>query len=504
MLREGGNVVDAVVAAALAMGVVEPLDCGLGAGGFLVLWLADEAAALDFMGCAPQAASYRIVPRWGGFLRDYSLAVAGRENEWGPRSVAVPGAPAGLAAALRRYGTLPLSALAAPAIRLAEDGFAVNAYLAHRMEKNLDYLHRQAEALRLYTNDGRPYREGEILRNPDLAATMRLLAEEGLESFYTGPVGAAIVAEVERTGGFLSREDLTSYRALWKDPVWGRYRDHVVLSAPPPSTGAYLVLALHTLSLVELPATAGPQLAEAVLEAMQLMSSQRGDRLGDPAFVPVPTWEVTDPERAAEALAALRAGRLQAVVAGPGEAGAEGANTTHISAVDREGNLAALTFSNMNFAGVAVPGHGVMLNNQMLLFNPWPGTANSVAPGKRPASSMTPTLLLHDGAPAGVIGASGGPRIPSAILQTLVGRLDLGLAASEAVQAPRLHWEGGRVLVEPAMVAVAATAVRHRWPVETVPADEPIGVCQCVFVDPRRGTVDGAADPRAGGGVALA
>ncbi len=395
MLRAGGSVVDAVVAAALAMGVVEPLDCGLGGGGFLVAHVAGETVALDFMSCAPQAAVYRIVPRWGGFLRDYSLAVAGRENEWGARSVAVPGAPAGLAAAHRRYGALPLATLVEPATRLAADGFAVDAYLARRMVKNLDYLHLQSEARRLFTVDGRPYREGERLTNPELAETLRHLATAGLAAFYTGPVAEAVVAEMERAGGFLAREDLASYRAHWKDPVRGSYRGYSVFSAPPPSAGAYLVLALHALACGEISPNDEVGTAGAVLEALQIVSIQRGDWLGDPAFVPVPTWEATDPQRALEALEALRSGRMRPGVAGPGEAGAESANTTHISAVDREGNLAALTFSNMNFSGIAVAGHGFVLNNQMLLFNPWPGTANSVGPGKRPASSMTPTLLLR-------------------------------------------------------------------------------------------------------------
>ncbi|MHB1319344.1 MAG: gamma-glutamyltransferase [Anaerolineae bacterium] len=502
-LRNGGNAVDAVVAAALAMGVVEPLDCGLGAGGFLLVHMNGETAALDFMGRAPRATDYRIVPRWGGFLRDYSLAVAGSENEWGGRSVAVPGAAAGLAAAMRRYGSLPLPVLAAPAVRLAVEGFPVNKYLSQRMEKNSDYLHRQPDALHLFTVDGRPYREGEILRNPEMAETVRHLATEGLEAFYTGPVADAITSEMERRGGFLNREDLTTYRAHWKAPMQGRYRGYTVLSAPPPSTGAYLILALHCLERADLPPAAGPKVASAVLEAMQVMGIQRGDWLGDPAFVPVPTWEATEPERAKELLAALRGGQLRPGTAGPGEAGTELPDTTHISAVDREGNLTALTFSLMNFSGIAVPGHGFMLNNQMLLFNPWPGTANSVAPGKRPASSMTPTLILRHGAPLGAIGASGGPRILSAILQTLVGRLDLGLPAAEAVQAPRFHWEGGKVWAEPAARASAEAASAGRWQVAEVPDDELVGVCQCVFIDSQSGDVDGAADPRAGGGVAV-
>jgi gamma-glutamyltranspeptidase/glutathione hydrolase len=507
VLREGGNAVDAVAATALAMGVVQPLDCGLGGGGFLLLHMAEtkETKALDFMSAAPAKAQYQLVPRWGGFLRDYSLLVAGRHNERGGRSVAVPGAPAGLAAALQRYGRLPLTRLVAPAVKLADDGFTVNAYLARRMRDNLDYLTSQPETTQLFTRGGQPYREGEVLRNPDLAQTLGHVAEEGLESCYHGAIGSAIVSLMERLDGFVDADDLAAYRPIWKEPVRGRYRDLQVAAMPPPSSGAYLVLALYALAQTDLAniEPGSPDIVQALLEALQIMSIERGSGLGDPAYVPVPVQELIAPERAWTSLIALREGRLRPTGAGPGEAGIEGHDTTHISVVDRHGNLAALTYSLMNFSGVTVPGCGFMLNNQMLLFHPWPGTSNSVEPGKRPASSMTPTLLLKNGHPAGALGASGGPRILSAMLQTLVQWRDFGLPPAAAVAAPRLHWEGGRVLAEPGIVS-AVRAAAGDMPVEEMPpGDDHMGVCQCVFIDPQTGTAAGAADRR-GGGAAVA
>jgi gamma-glutamyltranspeptidase/glutathione hydrolase len=490
VLAAGGHAVDAAIAAALVMGVVEPIDCGIAAGGFLVLYEAETGAAhaLDFMGAAPRAARYELEPELGDFLKDFRIRVKDRANEMGARAVAVPGALRGFEAAHRRFGRLPWADLVAPAARVAREGFPVDGYLARRIAENQDYLAHFPESRRLLHGADGPRRAGERMASPDLARSLEAVAREGADALYTGSLAGPLLDEMRRGGGFLDEEDLRAYRVHWRRPAEGRFAGCRVWSMAPPSAGALVIAVLQALDgRLDGAALArqDPAVLDRVLRAMRAAQAARAAHLGDPLFARVPVERWTGAEFAATLAC-------------------EGPETTSLSAVDRDGNAASLTYSNMNFAGVTVPGTGIVLNNQMLLFNPLPGTANSLEPGRRPASSMCPTVLARDGRVRLALGASGGPRIPTAIVWVTLNHLLAGLPIDRAVAQWRAHHEGGVVDVERSLAAAAGPALEARgWRLDAMDDHHRLlALCQAVAVD-ADGRVTGAGDPR-GDGVAVA
>ena len=490
VLRAGGHAVDAAIAAALVMGVVEPIDCGLAAGGFLVVHDGESGAAhaLDFMGAAPRAARYEFEPEFGAFLKDFRLRVKERANELGARAVAVPGALRGFEAAHRRFGRLPWADLVAPAARVAREGFRVDRYLAARIAENADYLAHFPESRRLLHGEGGPRQAGEPMTNPDLARSLDAVGREGADALYTGSLAGPLLDEIRRGGGFLDAEDLRTYRVHWRPPVLGSFAGCRVASMSPPSAGALVVAALQALDgRLDGSALArqDPAALDLVLRVTRAAQTARAAHLGDPLFTPVPVEHWTTAGFAATLAA-------------------ESPETTSLSVVDRDGNAVSLTYSNMNFSGVTVPGTGIVLNNQMLLFTPVQGTANSIEPGRRPASSMSPTILVRDGRVRLALGASGGPRIPTAIVWVVLNHLMAGLPIDRAVAQWRAHHEGGVVDVERSLAAAAGPALEARgWRLARLDDHHRLlGLCQAIAVH-ADGRVEGAGDPR-GDGVAVA
>lgn len=485
VLAAGGHAVDAAIAAALVMGVVEPIDCGIAAGGFLVLYDAPTgtAHALDFMGAAPRSVRYEFEPEFGEFLKDFRIRVKDRANELGARAVAVPGTLRGFEAAHRRFGRLPWPDVVAPAVRVAREGFPADRYLAQRIAENQDYLAHFPESQRLL-----PLRQpGEPMGNPDLAGSLEVVQREGPDALYTGSLAGPLLDEMRRQGGFLDAEDLRAYRVHWRAPAEGRFAGCRVWSMAPPSSGALVIAVLQALDGRLDGAALARQEAGAldlVLRAMRGAQRARAADLGDPLFTRVPADRWTS--------------RPFAASLAP-----EGPETTSLSVVDREGNAASLTYSNMNFSGITVPGTGIVLNNQMLLFNPFPGTANSVEPGRRPASSMCPTVVAQDGRIRLALGASGGPRIPTAIIWVALSHLLAGLPIDRAVTRWRAHHEAGVVDIERSLAATAGPGLEARgWRLN--PMDDHhrlLGLCQAVAVD-ASGRPEGAGDPR-GDGIAV-
>jgi gamma-glutamyltranspeptidase/glutathione hydrolase len=481
VLAAGGSAVDAAIAAALVMGVVEPIDCGLAAGGFLVHFDAGRgvADALDFIGAAPQAARYEFEPEFGGFLKDFRIRVRDRANEIGARAVAVPGALRGFEAAHRRFGRLPWRDLVAPAARVAREGFACDRYLAARVEENQDYLAHFPESRRLLMPGGAPPPPGARLANPHLGASLEAVAREGPDALYAGSLAGPLLDEIARGGGFITAADLRAYRAHWRRAADGEVLGHAVWSMPAPSVGPLVVASLRALAARLHPERLRAQEAEAVdlvLRVLRAAAAERAARLADPLFEPLP--EAFDLGE-----------RLE---------------TTSLSVLDRDGNATSLTYSNMNFAGITVPGTGIVLNNQMLLFNPLPGAPNSIAPGKRPASSMAPTVVTRDGRARLALGASGGPRIPTAVVWVALNRLVAGMPVDAAVQQWRAHVEGGVVDLERSLHARVGAALAARgWALN--PMDDHhrmLALCQAVALDDD-GRASGAGDPR-GDGAAVA
>lgn len=521
VLRAGGNAADAAIAVSFALGVTDPHHSGIGGGGFLLLRLADgRAFAVDARETAPAAAS-----------RDMYLApgVAERASQLGALSVATPGLVAGLALAHERYATRPWAELLEPAIRLAEEGFVVGPSHAANVAswQQAGLAARFPETARIQLPErGAPIARGFRLRQPELAATLRRIAKEGARAFYEGPLAQAIAAEVQRQGGILTALDLALYRPKLREPIRGSYRGYDVLSFPPPSSGG--VALVEMLNLLEgfalAPLGAGSSASgHLIAEAMKLGFADRNAFLGDADFVDVPVAGLISKqygdalrERIAPPFwrrAPWKWGRASAIhVSGPGEP-ARGGGTTHFSVADAEGNAVAATQTlNLVFgSGITVPGTGIVLNDEMDDFSVAPGRpnafglvdttgANAIAPGKRPLSSMTPTLVLRDGKPYLVSGSPGGPRIITTTLLTLVNVIDYGMDASEAVAAPRIHhqWLPDVLEVEPGTVADVVAGLRDRGHTVKV-ADREWASAQLIAIDPKSGLFTGASDPRSDG-----
>ena len=469
ILRLGGNAVDAAVAVGYAEAVTNPCCGNIGGGGFLTLRLADgREAFVNFRETAPSAASADMYLAADG-------AVVPRASLDGWKAVAVPGSVAGLDAALTRYGTLPRAVVMAPAIRLAREGFVLTRGDTDILSRAAPRLRRDPGVARIFLRpDGTPFEPGDRLVQTDLADTLAAIADSGPDAFYRGRIPAAIEAASRAGGGVLSASDFAAYRATETPPLRCAYRGFVVLSAPPPSSGGVtLCQMLLVLEGFDLRA-AGWNAARTVhwmTEAARHAFLDRNTHLGDPDFVRNPIERLLSADHAE--LVRGRIGDRARASAGMRTETGEKPETTHYSVMDRAGNAVAVTTTiNGAFgAGVMAPGTGFLLNNEMddftikigaaNLFGLVQGAANAIAPGKRPLSSMTPTIVLRDGQVVMVVGSPGGARIITIVLQTLVNMIDFGMAPQEAVDAPRVHhqWLPDVVYLEPRALSADTRAV---------------------------------------------
>ncbi|MHB1998664.1 MAG: gamma-glutamyltransferase [Solirubrobacteraceae bacterium] len=467
-LREGGNAVDAAIAAMLTSFVAEPLLTGLGAGGYMIVSHGSQPTLLDFFVESPgpppsgdAAALQAVQVSFGDAHQVFHIGVA---------SCGVYGAPAGVCAAARRWGTMPLQLLAEPAAALAEEGVALNAQQAYVAAILRDLLRANASCRALWAPQGDVLREGQVLRNPELADSLRLLAREGEKPFYEGDVAAAVVETIARRGGWLAAESLASYRAIERPPLALSYRDRDVLTNPPPSAGG--ILLAYSLKLLDR-GSCPPSPRELVV-AMRAAQEERTARF---------TEELAVDGFAADFLSS----RLGA--------------TTHISVLDAGGIACSVTSTNGEGSAVIVPGTGIHLNNVMGEQDLNPLGFNRHPARRRMPSMMAPTLVLRDGEVELVLGSAGSTRIRSALLQTIVGVVDRGLSAVAAVRAPRAHYEDGVVYHEPGLQR-RQLALPRAQVVRFADRNLFFGGVQAVQ---RRadGSLVGAGDPRRGG-VALA
>jgi len=522
MLAAGGNAIDAAVATAFAVGVTQPFSTGIGGGAFLLIRLADgTCVAIDARETAPAAADAEMYVRAG---------VPERASMFGPLAVATPGLVAGLALAQSRYGTLPLERVMAPAIRLAEDGFAIGPYHARMLEfvRASGMAAKLGETARIqFPPDGARAWPGWRLRQPDLARTLRLIAAKGPDAFYRGEVADAIVATLAKSGGILTHADLESYTPKFREPLRGSYRGLEVISFPPPSSGGVVLLeALGILEGFELaPLGAGSSASfHRIAEAMKLAFADRAALLGDPDFVDVPVAQLLSRDYAARQRARINPpwwrrapwtwgrGEVAIEVPGPGNL-PDDSGTTHLSTADAAGNAVALTETiNTPFgSGITVPGTGIVLNNEMDDFSVAPNRpnayglidtrgANAVAPGKRPLSSMTPTIVLKDGSLLLVTGSPGGPRIISTVLLSILNVVDYGMDVMASVSAPRIHhqWQPDALVVEPAVTRDVVENLRRRGHSVDVAKDN-WSSAQALRFDAASGWYTGGSDPRSDG-----
>jgi gamma-glutamyltranspeptidase/glutathione hydrolase len=458
ILKSGGNAIDAAVATAFAMTVIEPFMSTIAGSGTMLVHLArrGETVALDFNGVAPlgaHAEMYRVIGGVSDGLFPWPR-VEDAANEYGHRAVAVPGSVAGLALALERYGTMPLADVLAPAIAIARHGLVPDWYLALNHAKFIEELTAYPESARVYLRNARSvYRPpsmqpGDVVRYPDLAGSLELIAREGPDAFYRGAIAQAIHNDMAAHGGALTKEDLAAYRVRVSAPLTGRYRD-LDLAFSPGATGG--ITALEALNVLEqFPASkVGWQSAEGLhlrAAAVGRAFLDRFEHLGDPTVVKAPWDRLASKDYAREVAADIRRGKRRT----PPPGGPSTDCTTHVGVIDRQRNMVSLTHTAVSLFGsrVVVPGTGILLNNGMIWFDPEPGKANSVAPGKRALVNMVPVLGFRRGRPYLTLGAPGGRGIVSAIPQVIANLVDgRHRSLQAAIEAPRLHTEGGEVLV---------------------------------------------------------
>jgi gamma-glutamyltranspeptidase/glutathione hydrolase len=462
VLREGGNAVDAALGAMLASFACEPLLTGLGAGGYmLVAAPGEQPALLDFFVEAPgrgagPAERAELVPisvSFGDAIQVFNIGAA---------SVGSFGVPAGVCEAARRFGRMPLAQLVRPAAALAREGVELNAEQAYVLEILADIVTSTPEAAALFAPAGSVLRAGEIVRQPQLADALERLGAEGADPFYDGDIAAAIVAWVSERGGTLTLDDLRAYVVADREPVTLRYRGRAVVTNPPPSAGGILIA--H--ALASLGRGPGPPGVERIAEAMERTQAVR-----TPGFLE----DLYESEKVARFLG----------------------STTHISVLDSDGWACSVTCSNGSCSGVLVPGTGVHLNNMLGEQDLNPLGFHRHPPGRRLPSMMAPTIVLRDAEPELVLGSAGSNRIRSAILQTIVRVVDEEMSASDAVEAPRIHFEDGIVYSEPGVDTDAIESAG--WPISRFRARNLFfGGVQAVAQD-RAGTLSGGGDPRRGG-----
>ncbi len=514
ILASGGNAVDAAVAVGYALAVVLPCCGNIGGGGFMLIHRADgRDRIVDFRETAPHAAT-------PGMFLDAAGAVMREASLYGYRAAGVPGTVMGLDHALSEYGRLGRAAVMAPAIALARDGFVLGPADAATLDRKAARLAADpAAALIFLRADGTPYRAGDRLVQPDLARTLASIAEKGPDAFYRGPIAASVALAVAAHGGLLTAQDFADYTVSEALPVTCRYRGYAVLSAPLPSAGGTILCEiLDVLSGWDLASLGyhSPRSLHLMAEAMRHAFVDRNTALGDPAFVTDLSSRLLSPGHAAAIRAAIDPETATPLTAlGPGIPPHEQAQTTHYSIVDGDGNAVAVTYTLNGYFGSAVvaPGTGFLLNDEMDDFTVEPGApnmfglvqgeANAIAPGKRPLSSMTPTIVEKDGRPVLVLGSPGGPRIITAVLESVSNILDFGLAPQDAVAAPRFHhqWLPDTLYYErdgfPAATLAALAARGYR-----LAERPPWGAVELIAIGPGRRLV-GVNDPRRPEGSAM-
>ncbi|MDI3341657.1 MAG: gamma-glutamyltransferase [Sphaerobacter sp.] len=502
MLLLGGNAVDAAIATMFALSVVEPMMTTIFGAGFITIRLADgRITTIDNYATVPLAAREDMFTPIPGSLDN---DVEGRLNDVGYLAVATGGTLLGWATAVERYGRLPLSVVVAPAVRFARHGFRVSPYL-HEMIRTCEAdLRRFPASAEVFLPGGRPAPVGSTLRRLDYADTLERVGAEGPDYLYRGPLGEAIVADMARNGGLITMEDLAEYRVYEREPVRGTYRGYEIVSmAPASSGGAHIIQMLNILEGFDLRAMGfgTPDTVHVIAEAMKIAFADRFRYMADPERVRIPLAWLTSKEYAAQRRAEIDLARAQQYLAAPAPDG-EGDCTTHCCAVDAEGNVVSTTQTLNNAFGskVTVPGTGMLLNNCMHLMDPTPGRTNSIAPGKRILSSMSPTIVLKDGTPLLAIGTPGGVRIFGSVMQAIINIIDHGMTLQEAVEAPRL-WDRGPVLELErgfdSLPELKAELERRGHVVET--PLKVAGGMNGILIDPETGLLHGAACWRADG-----
>ena len=507
VLQQGGNAVDATVAVALTLGVVDGENSGIGGGCFILIRRANgEVVAIDGRETAPSGASRDMFVRNGKAL--------GELSQTGALASGVPGSLAAYEYAVTHYGNKKFKDLLLPAAEIAEKGWSISKSYAHTLKEVVNDMARFDASRAIFFAKGELH-AGELLKQPDLASTYRKIADQGIDWFYRGPFAQSCAKWMKQNGGLLTEGDFQEYKIKLREPLISTYRGYKIIGFPPPSSGGiHVAQILNILENFDLASAQEPTLVHLLAEAMKLAFADRAFWLGDSDFAQVPRGLID--KEYARALAHKIHLEHATPVAAHGTPSDWQSNyfkkhTTHFCVADSQGNWVACTATvNTSFGSkVVIPGTGVIMNNQMDDFSIQPGVtnffgligaeANAIAPGKRPLSSMSPTLVLKDERPILALGAAGGPKIITQVVLNLIGVLDLGMSPEEALKQPRIHhqWFPDRLMIEPSVPAnVQAELRRLGHTIEVVPS---MGVSQILARSQGTDSFVGAADPRADG-----
>ena len=451
ILKQGGNAIDAAVAVGFALAVVLPNAGNIGGGGFMVLHddKTGKDVAIDFREIAPAKASRDM------YLDNQGNVIDGKSLFTHDAS-GVPGTVAGMEYALKKWGTMPLSKVLEPAIKLADKGFIVSDVLAQTLKEEKSTLGKWSSSKVIFFKNGEPLKSGDLLVQKDLAKSLRLIAKQGAKAFYQGEIATKIAKEMQSHGGTMTLEDLKAYKVVERQPIIGDYRGYKVVTMPPPSSGGvHLIEILNMLEHYPIKED-GVNSAKNIhhmAESMKLAYADRSEYLGDPDFVKIPVTGLTSKAYANELVKTIddNKARLSSNIKPGKPQPYESDQTTHFSVMDKAGNAAAVTYTlNLNFgSGIVVEGTGILLNNEMDDFSVKPGvpnafglvggTANAIEAKKRPLSSMTPTIVMKNNKPWLVTGSPGGARIITTVLQSVVNTIDHEMNPAEAIITPRVH-----------------------------------------------------------------
>lgn len=448
VIENGGNAIDAAVAVGFAMSTVESYYSGLGGGGYMLIRFAEtgETVFLDFREVAPTGANPDIWPKdaegkYGGY---YDMQLS-------PQGIAVPGYVKGMMYALENYGTMSREEVLTPAMELANKGFPVGAFMSGVLQDEYDWYTITDETAKIYYNDGMPYNVGDIYTNPDLGGTIQKIIDEGADGFYKGSVAQAIVDTCNKYGNTMTMEDLENYEVKVREPVSGNYHGYTVISSPPSSSGGTSVVEilniLENFDVADM-AVNSPEYINLFAEAFKIAFADRAAYIGDTDFIDVPLTGLTSKEYAADRAQMIELNTTKDYLSGE-PYGFQGSNTTHFSIMDKQGNMVSVTQTNNGGSGITAEGTGVLLNGEMADFSAGWDNANSIEEGKRPLSSMSPTIILDpDGNPYAAIGTPGSVRIITTMAQVVSHIIDHHMDIQTAINMPRFFCNGGDLYME--------------------------------------------------------
>ena len=504
ILKNGGNAVDAAIATAFAISVFEPNASGIGGGGFMLIRMAGtgKTIVIDFREQAPASATPEM------FVLDENGRVVDDEITIGGKASGVPGTVAGLLKALDDYGTMTREEVMAPAIKYAKEGIPVTVNLESIIQNNFDKISKYEATAAIFLNDKLPYETGDVIKNPDLATTLEKIAKEGHTAFYEGEIAQKIADEIQKQGGLMTVEDLKNYTVEVREAVEGTYRGYTIISCPPASSGGtHIVQLLNIVENYDIKAL-GDNTTESWhiwAEAMRQIFADRSEYMGDTAFVDVPLKGLTSKDYAKELSEKIDLTKAGVDVTAGDPTKYESGSTTHFSVMDKEGNMVAVTQTINYFfgSGVTVPGTGIVMNNEMDDFVTQSGRKNSIEGGKRPLSSMSPTLVLDpQNRPFMTIGSPGATRIIPAVALTISNVVDHGMDIQTAIIAPRItQFQSGALQLEGRVSLEAYNKLQELGHEVNVRGsyDAYFGGVHAIIMDYETNTLHGGADPRRDG-----